>query len=167
MDGGCLDGPSWSGTPVRSLRRSAAVLSGAGLETSPNCWRQGGMRKLRAQAWTRSVLIRIRHLHDYQRPCLSCVQGRATRSQQAVTSGTWRANRPPRDSSKALTPRPPPSARARGLGPDTLVHLRSASFLATYRTLDKPYRCRSGVLLARWSPLGRPRRQKREATVMP
>lgn len=32
--------------------------------------------------------------------------------------------------------------------PDTLVHLASASFLATNGTLDKPYRCRSGALLA-------------------
>ncbi|MFF3489255.1 YidB family protein [Streptomyces sp. NPDC002701] len=28
-----------------------------------------------AQAWIRSVLIRTRHPHDHQRPCLFCVQG--------------------------------------------------------------------------------------------
>lgn len=32
--------------------------------------------------------------------------------------------------------------------PDTLLHLRSASFLAANRTLDKSHRCRSGALLA-------------------
>lgn len=32
--------------------------------------------KMGAQAWTRTVLIRTRHPHDHQRPCLFCVQER-------------------------------------------------------------------------------------------
>ncbi|MFE5125755.1 hypothetical protein [Streptomyces sp. NPDC056669] len=50
------------------------------------------------------------------------------------------------------TGRPPTPATALStdtrVGPDTLGHLGSASFLAAKRTLDKPYRCRSGALLA-------------------
>lgn len=41
-----------------------------------------------------------------------------------------------------------PRRSRRRSGPDTLLHLRSASFHATIRTLDKPYRCRSAALFA-------------------
>ncbi len=50
------------------------------------------------------MLIRTRHPHDHQRPCLFCVQGAAAcKSRQPVTCSAQQANRPPRDFSKTLT----------------------------------------------------------------
>ena len=86
MGDGCREEPA--GQAPRPDNPAGQGLSPRGRPAdSPSCWRHDGMREDGCAGMDSLGLIRTRHPHDYQRPCLFRVQGAANSSRQAVTSG--------------------------------------------------------------------------------